>query len=121
MSKGQGTVSTKLEKGIHHSDTSVRLLADIDNTAAKTDCKAIQMTLVQDVMLNGGDSQYSQKVELGSTKVSGLLKGEKSGGMNKFCDFDFGEMKLKVSKADLKGLTENERNYAMKVQPTITG
>ena len=46
MSKGQGTVSTKLDKGLYHSDESVRLLADIDNTAAKADCKQIQMNLV---------------------------------------------------------------------------
>ena len=71
--------------------------------------------------MNAGDSTYSQKQIIGTTKVSGLLKGEKSGGLNKFCDFDLGEVKCKVSKASLKGLTENERNFATKIQPTVTG
>ncbi len=121
LSKGQGRVSTKLDKGIYHSDEIPRLLADIDNAGAKTDCKALVLELEQRVTLKCDDSNYSMNQVLGATKVSGLMKGEQTGGLSKFCDFDLGEIKVKHAKKELKTLTENEQNYAMKVQPTITG
>lgn len=119
-SKGQGKISTKMDKGIYHSDEIPRLLADIDNSGAMTDCKALFLELVQEVKLKVEDADYSMTTTLGQHKVSGLLKGEQTGGLNKFCDLDLGEIKVKQAKS-MKEFTENEQNYAQKVQPTITG
>ncbi len=121
LSKGSGKMSTKLDKTLIQTSETARILADIDNERSQLDCKSVILELVQDTTLSVDGAKYNMITKLGQTSVSGLVKGEKNGGLKKFCDFDLKNIKIKVNKKHIKQVTNAEKQYASLIQPSVKG